>query len=574
MRLSTALCVCLTGTLLLEGNSRAQTTGSDCAGMAMYGINRVNAQLSRYDFAGQRLTTIGTVRDGSGAALAGVDASAYIPGFQNIFGFWADAGGSNKLLYIDCESARGTIMAHDLEGGRITGAVAVGPVWQSSMHFDGENDFEEIPHDDRFLLDNGTLMFWFNAEHTDHDMGLISKDSRYYDAGGHLTFAVVSSALVVRLQSTTGSNFISASANVVPDQWYHVAFTFGGCGMKLYLDGADVGSNAYAGGLGTTSGGAGNHEPIVIGASAVCSDAGVSTALNSFFAGHLGHLQITDQVLSPTEIVAASVPKSSWCVYGVQRAQVSPPVAISGCLNINPNNSPHNEFEVFDGDQLLCSRDDLHSNTGTDNDGVFMEGHCTRVRIKPKGNNAQATLVIDGEVYPIQNSNTYIFNGDMTVRVFNDRLHNGKAMGHWWFECLSGTIILDDEVQLPNRLVQIDHKAGTVTELMALEREYDSLASANGMIFYATVGDQLYQLNTICETEALVGSVSSSDVPALEFADDTLFGFDASMDSLVQVSEAIGSGLDLISDPGVTDLGTMVFVPLANDPAQHSESYD
>lgn len=91
-------------------------------------------------------------------------------------------------------------------------------------------------------------------------------------------------------------------------------------------------------------------------------------------------------------------------------------------------------------------------------------------------------------------------------------------------------------MQPPDRLVQTDHRAGTITEAMTLERAYDSLASAKGMIVYATAGDPLHERNAICATEALVGSLSASDVPALEFAGDTLPGFDAGLNGLVQVS--------------------------------------
>ena len=76
---------------------------------------------ARYDFAGRTRTSIGTLRDSAGSPLTGIDAGAYVPSFQNIFAFWTDAAdGQNKLVYVDCETASATVIADNLDGGRIT----------------------------------------------------------------------------------------------------------------------------------------------------------------------------------------------------------------------------------------------------------------------------------------------------------------------------------------------------------------------------------------------------------------------------------------------------------------------
>ena len=368
---------------------------------------------------------------------------------------------------------------------------------------------------------------------------------------------------------------MTTTSELAPDTWYHVAFTFGSGGMKLFLDGVEVDTDSYTGGLGTTSGGTGNFEPIVLGASQMSSGDLVATNLNSFLAGRIGQLNIVDHALTAGEIASAGTAESAWTVYAVQNALVSPPVGISGEANINPNNSPQNEFEVHDGTTLVCDRDDLHKNANTDENGVFFEGHCTRVRLKPKGNGNQNSLIVDGQPYPLQNSNTYIFEGDMTVKVYNDHKHsNGKAMGKWWIEFVSGTIVLDDEVQLPDRLVKVDHKAGTVTEIMAVARPYDGLASSDGKTFFATADDEIYRIDTFSETETLVGSMAGPDALGLEFSGSTLTCFEIVGDSFGKLDTSTGGTLGTPSSVGMVNLGTMIFVPLDKDPAQMAKSYD
>ena len=81
-----------------------------------------------------------------------------------------------------------------------------------------------------------------------------------------------SGRLNLRLQSASGDQELySSSGSVAAGQWHHVVVTFGDAGMQLYLDGSLVDSDAYTGGLGTTSGGSGNYEPIAIGANTYAS---------------------------------------------------------------------------------------------------------------------------------------------------------------------------------------------------------------------------------------------------------------------------------------------------------------
>ena len=76
----------------------------------------------------------------------------------------------------------------------------------------------------------------------------------------------------------------------------------GSDGMKLYIDGVLADSDPYTGGLGTTSGGTGNYEPIAIGANTWASGDLVLTPLSGFFDGLIDEVAILDQSLSAQTI--------------------------------------------------------------------------------------------------------------------------------------------------------------------------------------------------------------------------------------------------------------------------------
>jgi hypothetical protein len=389
----------LVASTLIVGSVQAQSVDSAIYETAVFGINRSTGQLSRYDFDTQTAASIGAVHLGSvGAAMPGIDGSAYVPGFQNIFAFWTDpADNKTKLIYVDTETARATLIGQPLEGGHITGAVAV---------------------------------------------------------------------------------------------------------------------------PGSTAG--------------------------------------------------------SWDIMAMQLAEVTPDFTVTGLVSINPNNSPHSEFTVTTANGGGFTRDQLHQNSITDANGTYYEGEATLIRFKPKGNGNQNGLIIDGQTYPLQNSNTYILSGNMTISVYNDNLNgNNKCMGHWWLEIVSGNahFVADVAMGTVDRLVKVNHFTGVVNEIMTVDRPYDSLGSSDGQMFYATLDDELYRIDSVNMTETLVGSLGSDDVNALELVGSSLLGFGMNQDMLTPYSTSaqfLGSPAAL----GMYDLGSIVFMPLAQDPAAAPDAFD
>ncbi len=119
--------------------------------------------------------------------------------------------------------------------------------------------------------------------------------------------------------------------------------------------------------------------------------------------------------------------------------------SIAGGININPNNSPHMEFTLQTAGGATYTRDDLHKDSPISGDGTFYQGGATYMLVKPKGNGNQNTLYINGKIYPLRNSSIYTFSGAMTVRVYNAKPKNGKAMGHWWVSVSGDGIVVTED---------------------------------------------------------------------------------------------------------------------------------
>ena len=170
--------------------------------------------------------------------------------------------------------------------------------------FDGHNDFVEIPHNPNMMLDAGSVQLWFNADDVDDRQGLFSKDSTNFDDGGHLTMWVDDGKVVVRLQSDDESYYIESNVSVEDGEWNMVTFNFGPDGMELFVNGESAGTNTYGGGLGATSGGSGNTEPIVIGANSWVSGDGQANNLRDFFEGRIDEVAIYDSPMGAQDVAA------------------------------------------------------------------------------------------------------------------------------------------------------------------------------------------------------------------------------------------------------------------------------
>jgi hypothetical protein len=204
----------------------------------------------------------------------------------------------------------------DYQGAPIGGETGFGD-GGTSVTFHGINDYLEIPHDDAYLLNEGSVGLHFRPASTSGEQGLFSKDSSGNDNGGHLYLYLDGTRLKARI-NTDGSNpygtgdsieLQSGSGSISTNTWHHVLVTFGDGQFRLYLDGTLVDAGNHLGGLGTTSGGSGNTEPIVIGANSEGSDDVSATPISNEFEGRIDDVRIYGLPLDATQ--AANIASGS-----------------------------------------------------------------------------------------------------------------------------------------------------------------------------------------------------------------------------------------------------------------------
>ncbi|MFK7882906.1 MAG: FG-GAP-like repeat-containing protein [Phycisphaerales bacterium] len=208
----------------------------------------------------------------------------------------------------DKEGSKDVFDSAELVKGLIRGNTQLGEpgvtTKTTGAYFDGSGDYIEVPHHDNYLLDKGSVVLWFRAGSLPKRSDLFSKDSTYFDTGGHLTIGVLSGGKVyVRIQDTTTSYEIQSSAMINLDTWHHIVVNFGEGGLELYVDGDLKASSKYEGGLGTTSGGIGNYEPLVIGGSTRNSDDLVATPVKYYFTGTIDEVGLLNERLTKSTIV-------------------------------------------------------------------------------------------------------------------------------------------------------------------------------------------------------------------------------------------------------------------------------
>jgi hypothetical protein len=172
---------------------------------------------------------------------------------------------------------------------------------KTGADFHGKSsEYVAVAHDGKFELAEGMVQLWFKADQSSGRQGLLGKDAYGYGKGGHLSIFLLNGRIEVRLQGEGKSYYIYTGRLVQKGSWYHLAFSFGSEGMKLYLDGVLVGANVYTGGLD------GNGEPLVIGGTnwANRNDSGDlgKQKISHPFHGHIDEVAIFSLALTARQI--------------------------------------------------------------------------------------------------------------------------------------------------------------------------------------------------------------------------------------------------------------------------------
>ena len=181
----------------------------------------------------------------------------------------------------------------------------------TAVNFDGDGDYVLIPNSGAYVLDEGTISLHHYPTKTTGVGPLFSKDATGQGNGGHVYIYRNGTRIAAKIETTSNDPYgtgatiwlQSSTGTVSGNTWNHVALTWGDGQVRLYADGVLVDSANHLGGLGTTSGGSGNAEPIVIGANQQDSVAGTAAPLESdFYEGRIDDVRIYDRPGDATQI--------------------------------------------------------------------------------------------------------------------------------------------------------------------------------------------------------------------------------------------------------------------------------
>jgi len=140
---------------------------------------------------------------------------------------------------------------HENDGTLYGGQWTTGHI-EGAVQLDGADDYIDLGGLD--IEGSGlSIACWFQADDFDNDDGrLVSKATGTAEADHWWMLSTTSSGGQYRLRfrlktGTTTSTLVASSGSLSPGTWYHAAAVYDGSNMKLYLNGAEVGSTGKTG---------------------------------------------------------------------------------------------------------------------------------------------------------------------------------------------------------------------------------------------------------------------------------------------------------------------------------------
>lgn len=122
----------------------------------------------------------------------------------------------------------------------------------NSFDFNGSTQYINCGNDSSLqITGNITVCAWvlFDSVPTS-SKGILSKYTTVSDQRSWLLYRTSSEwRLLISPDGTNGFTISSSSSSVSASQWYHIAGVYDGSTIKLYLDGVEVDSTSYTGGV-------------------------------------------------------------------------------------------------------------------------------------------------------------------------------------------------------------------------------------------------------------------------------------------------------------------------------------
>jgi hypothetical protein len=185
--------------------------------------------------------------------------------------------------------------AEDLTGNEHT-ATLEGATWSrgkygSGLSFDGENDCVTVPESPDFeLTEEFTLEAWVKLEGSVGEDPVISKEAEGEDSYGFgIAFFEGGKAEGFIGEGEEAYEYVSSSEAIEPKAWTHIAFTYDGAHMRIYVHGELTGTHAMSQAPLPSTG------PLTIG----CDE-----AFGEHLQGKIDEVQVYNRVLDGGEVQA------------------------------------------------------------------------------------------------------------------------------------------------------------------------------------------------------------------------------------------------------------------------------
>jgi hypothetical protein len=184
-------------------------------------------------------------------------------------------------------SNNGTVTNTTFDAGSVTGQFG------NALQFDGSNDYINVPNHSSLNPTGAiTVSAWIKADTwaaNSWDASIVSKEQWASGSSGYVLRCGDNGKLSFSFSSGGGSFPEALSGSVMSTgTWYHVAGTFDGSTIKVYINGSEADSTSYSGSIGVSS------YPLNIGRG--------TYAPHRIFDGTIDDVGIWDRALDTSEI--------------------------------------------------------------------------------------------------------------------------------------------------------------------------------------------------------------------------------------------------------------------------------
>ncbi len=121
---------------------------------------------------------------------------------------------------------------------------------QQYLHFDGEDDFIEVPEASKYIAggDQITMAGWFYHDEVSYGQGLMSFRNGGTGDGEMYIIQLNNGQLECRLiLNGVLREVVTGTFTVLPEQWQHFAWVYDGAKVEMFVDGVSKGSTPHVG---------------------------------------------------------------------------------------------------------------------------------------------------------------------------------------------------------------------------------------------------------------------------------------------------------------------------------------